>query len=243
MAFDRGAGDLLFPAQLRRGAISSREYRDVRQNPPRPVRRTPRARLPRNAQSVALESTIITHGMPYPKNLETALMLEDVGARGRRDAGHRSPSSKAASRRPRRRDAGAAGASFRRRRQGLAPRSRGGGRAPRLRGHHGRRDDVYRRTRGDRDFRHRRHRRRASRRRGDLRHLRRPRRTRAHHGRRRLRRRQIDPRCRQDRWNIWNRRACAVCGYRCDEFPGLLRPHQRPSSSTTDSTARTISRA
>ena len=25
---------------------------------------------------VALESTIITHGMPYPKNLETALMLE-----------------------------------------------------------------------------------------------------------------------------------------------------------------------
>jgi len=27
---------------------------------------------------VALESTIITHGMPYPKNLETALMLEDA---------------------------------------------------------------------------------------------------------------------------------------------------------------------
>lgn len=26
---------------------------------------------------VALESTIISHGMPYPKNLETALMLED----------------------------------------------------------------------------------------------------------------------------------------------------------------------
>jgi pseudouridylate synthase len=26
---------------------------------------------------VALESTIVTHGMPYPKNLETALMLED----------------------------------------------------------------------------------------------------------------------------------------------------------------------
>jgi len=26
--------------------------------------------------AVALESTIITHGMPYPKNLETALMLE-----------------------------------------------------------------------------------------------------------------------------------------------------------------------
>ena len=27
---------------------------------------------------VALESTIISHGMPYPKNLETALMLEDT---------------------------------------------------------------------------------------------------------------------------------------------------------------------
>ena len=27
---------------------------------------------------VALESTIITHGMPYPKNLETALMLEET---------------------------------------------------------------------------------------------------------------------------------------------------------------------
>lgn len=27
---------------------------------------------------VALESTIITHGMPYPKNLETALEVEDI---------------------------------------------------------------------------------------------------------------------------------------------------------------------
>ena len=30
-----------------------------------------------NQAVVALESTIISHGMPYPKNLETALMLED----------------------------------------------------------------------------------------------------------------------------------------------------------------------
>ena len=33
---------------------------------------------------VALESTIISHGMPYPKNVETALMVEqtirDAGA-------------------------------------------------------------------------------------------------------------------------------------------------------------------
>ena len=33
---------------------------------------------------VALESTIITHGMPYPKNLETALMLERRCARAAR---------------------------------------------------------------------------------------------------------------------------------------------------------------
>ena len=35
---------------------------------------------------VALESTIITHGMPYPRNLETALSLEAaVSERGSRD--------------------------------------------------------------------------------------------------------------------------------------------------------------
>ena len=27
---------------------------------------------------VALESTIISHGMPYPDNIETALMVEDT---------------------------------------------------------------------------------------------------------------------------------------------------------------------
>ena len=27
---------------------------------------------------VALESTIISHGMPYPRNVETALMVEDT---------------------------------------------------------------------------------------------------------------------------------------------------------------------
>lgn len=27
---------------------------------------------------VALESTIITHGMPYPHNLETAIVVEDI---------------------------------------------------------------------------------------------------------------------------------------------------------------------
>lgn len=31
-----------------------------------------------NKPIVALESTIITHGMPYPHNLNTALQVEDV---------------------------------------------------------------------------------------------------------------------------------------------------------------------
>ena len=33
----------------------------------------------KNGQAVvALESTIISHGMPYPKNVETALAVEEV---------------------------------------------------------------------------------------------------------------------------------------------------------------------
>ena len=31
-----------------------------------------------NKPVVALESTIISHGMPYPKNVETALRVEQV---------------------------------------------------------------------------------------------------------------------------------------------------------------------
>lgn len=34
--------------------------------------------LKENKPIVALESTIISHGMPYPKNLETALKVEQV---------------------------------------------------------------------------------------------------------------------------------------------------------------------
>lgn len=34
--------------------------------------------LDSNRPVVALESTIITHGMPYPKNLETALQVENI---------------------------------------------------------------------------------------------------------------------------------------------------------------------
>ena len=34
--------------------------------------------LKNNEPVVALESTIISHGMPYPKNVETALMVEET---------------------------------------------------------------------------------------------------------------------------------------------------------------------
>ena len=34
--------------------------------------------LNNNLPVVALESTIISHGMPYPKNVQTALMVEQV---------------------------------------------------------------------------------------------------------------------------------------------------------------------
>lgn len=34
--------------------------------------------LDSNGPVVALESTIITHGMPYPQNLETALQVENI---------------------------------------------------------------------------------------------------------------------------------------------------------------------
>lgn len=34
--------------------------------------------LDSNRPLVALESTIITHGMPYPQNLETALQVENI---------------------------------------------------------------------------------------------------------------------------------------------------------------------
>ena len=34
--------------------------------------------LKKNLPVVALESTIISHGMPYPRNVETALNVEEV---------------------------------------------------------------------------------------------------------------------------------------------------------------------
>ena len=64
---------------------------------------------------VALETTIVSHGMPWPQNLETALAVEDDGARGRRPPRRHRRHRRRAPRRPRPRDAGAAGAGQRRR--------------------------------------------------------------------------------------------------------------------------------
>ena len=37
-----------------------------------------KAALEQGKPVVALESTIISHGMPYPKNVETALLVEET---------------------------------------------------------------------------------------------------------------------------------------------------------------------
>ncbi len=38
--------------------------------------------------TVALESTVISHGLPYPHNLRLALRLEEIVCAGGRGAGH-----------------------------------------------------------------------------------------------------------------------------------------------------------
>ena len=147
---------------------------------------------------VALESTIITHGMPYPRNVETARMVEDAVRAFGRDAGDDRRHRRALPGRPRAQGDRKPRRAFGRRGQGVAARPRPGRRPARLGRHDGRRDDVPRRARRHRDLRHRRHRRRPSRSRGDLRHLRRSGRAVAHPRRRRLRRGEVDPRHRED---------------------------------------------
>ena len=168
---------------------------------------------------VALESTIITHGMPYPRNVETALMLEEAvraaGATpatiavidGRFKVGLDRDALKDSSR--------LSGGVVKASRRDLAPSLRATARrAPRSRRR------CISPARGNRDFRDWRHRRRPSRRRGDVRHFRRSRRTLAQQGRRRLRRREIDPRHRQDA-RIPGIAGRGGVGYRCDEFPAF----------------------
>ena len=163
-------------------------------------------------------------------------------ARGRGHAGDDRRDRGTVQSRPRPRRAGGFEPAFGRRGEGLAPRPRRRRRAPRLGGHHGRGDDVYRRTRGNRDFRDRRHRRRASRRRGDVRHFRRSRRTLAHQGRRRLRGREIDPRYRQDA------RISGIAGRRrlrlsLRRIPRVLRALQRRQARSPLRRPGAISRA
>jgi pseudouridine-5'-phosphate glycosidase len=62
------------------------------------------AALQRGAPVVALESTIISHGMPWPQNVETALRVQAEVRAPRRRAGHHRGDRRAAEGRP---DAGA----------------------------------------------------------------------------------------------------------------------------------------
>ena len=97
---------------------------------------------------VALESTIITHGMPYPRNVETALAVEQAA----REMGAVPATIAVIEGRFRigldERGDRPAWPARRRRREGLAARSGAGRRAQRLGRHDSRGDNVHRRPRG-----------------------------------------------------------------------------------------------
>ena len=238
---DRGElRDLLFP-------LSSpfpdfpRSCRHDGERPPGPlVRSRERAFARPSDRRAGIDDHHPWHALPQePRN------GPDAGrdrARGRGHAGDDRRDRGTVQSRPRPRRAGGFEPAFGRRGEGLAPRPRRRRRAPRLGGHHRRGDDVYRRTRGNRDFRDRRHRRRASRRRGDVRHFRRSRRTLAHQGRGRLRGREIDPRHRQDA------RISGIAGRRrlrlsLRRIPGVLRALQRRQARSPLRRRAWISRA
>ena len=132
-----------------------------------------RTRAGRTAPVVALESTLICHGLPRPRNLELARAVEAAVLAEGRPAGH--------DRRDRRRitvglDAPTLErlAHSRQCRQVLAARSGAGRGAPGARCHHGRRHHPYRGRRRHPAHGDRRHRRRAPRRRAQARRLGRP---------------------------------------------------------------------
>ena len=146
---------------------------------------------------VALESTIITHGMPWPENLEMATGVEELIRAQGADAGDGRRDRRQAACRPRTEPARGAGRSAGRAEAvPCRPRLRRRREAHRL-DHRGR-DDDRRQARRHRRLRDRRHRRRPPRRRRELRHFGRSRRTGAHAGARRLGRRQGDPRRAED---------------------------------------------
>ncbi len=141
---------------------------------------------------VALESTIISHGLPRPDNLEAArgfeAILTEHGGRAGDDRGARRPAQGRTDRRGAR--------THRVRGHPQAQRARPADRARpwRQRCHDGRRDLVHRQPRRHPGLRHRRARRRAPRRIGDVRRVGRPDGALggADHGR--LRWREVDPR-------------------------------------------------
>ena len=124
---------------------------------------------------VALESTIIAHGLPRPDNLRVAREIEDAVRGGGRRAGHDRRARRRGARRARRRGArgdrpgATASTSSAVRDLGARARERAGGR------HHRGRHGPRRRARRHRGLRHRRPRRRPPRRVGQLRRVGRPR--------------------------------------------------------------------
>ena len=76
---------------------------------------------------VALESTIISHGMPYPQNVETALKVEQIIPRQRRGARHHRHSGRPPEGRPHRRGDRVSGQEGPGRDQGQPPGSGGAG--------------------------------------------------------------------------------------------------------------------
>ncbi len=169
---------------------------------------------------VALESTIITHGMPYPENSAMAANVEKIIARRRRDAGDDRRRRRPAEDRAFRRRARVAGRGDRRD-EAVARRPRLRGRRGPHRRHDGCGDDDRRAPGRHKGVRDRRHRRRAQGRGEELRHLGRSRRAGAHAGHRRVGRRQGDPRHRKDAGSAGDARR-AGRGVRLRRDAGLL---------------------
>ncbi len=181
------------------------------------------------APVVALESTIITHGMPYPQNLQThGARGRGPYPRGRRRARHHRRDRRPPACGPRR---------------GRHHRARPGercdealarrfclcaGRRPNRRDH-GRRHNDGGPPRRHFGLCHRRHRRRAPGRCGKFRYLRRSRRARPHPGHRRLRRRQGHSRHPQDARGVRDP-GRAGGGFRPGRHARLLVARVRPES-------------
>ena len=173
---------------------------------------------------IALESTVITHGLPYPDNLHLAHEMERIIRHHGADPRHRRRHRRRTHRRPQPPADRAPGRDLRTTdRQSKPPRPARRRRPQARRRHHRRRHHVDRPPRRHRNLRHRRYRRRPPqpRTRPQHRRQRRPAGTGPYPAHRRLRRRKsnIGP-CRP-RSNTWKRTGVTVIGYGTEEFPAF----------------------